>query len=124
LMIGPRRPVRATTRRGPPDPGGPPLARRATGLLASRLPTLVVHGSSTAVDNHVDNDKGPTEHEGMSRSMTSGGSPVDTTEVWRRVVSELEDKGLAARERAFLRLTQLVGILDSTVLLAVPYQHT
>ncbi|MFB9731639.1 DnaA ATPase domain-containing protein, partial [Ornithinimicrobium kibberense] len=60
----------------------------------------------------------------MSRSMTSGGSPVDTTEVWRRVVSELEDGGLPARERAFLRLTQLVGILDSTVLLAVPYQHT
>ena len=72
----------------------------------------------------MDNDKGSTEHEGMSRSMASGGSPVDTTEVWRRVVSELEDKGLAARERAFLRLTQLVGILDSTVLLAVPYQHT
>ncbi|MGD8199403.1 chromosomal replication initiator protein DnaA [Ornithinimicrobium sp. W1679] len=60
----------------------------------------------------------------MSRSMANGGSPVDTTQVWRRVVSELEDSGLGARERAFLRLTRLVGVLDSTVLLAVPYQHT
>ncbi|MFK5583203.1 chromosomal replication initiator protein DnaA [Serinicoccus sp. LYQ131] len=50
--------------------------------------------------------------------------PGTSAEVWHRVVSELEEGGLAARERAFLRLTQLVGLLDSTALLAVPYPHT
>ena len=51
-------------------------------------------------------------------------SPVDSTGVWHRVVAQLESQGVTARDRAFLRLTQLVGLLDSTALLAVPYQHT
>lgn len=51
-------------------------------------------------------------------------SPVDSTDVWQRVVAQLESQGVTARDRAFLRLTQLVGLLDSTALLAVPYQHT
>ncbi|GGK73758.1 chromosomal replication initiator protein DnaA [Ornithinimicrobium pekingense] len=55
--------------------------------------------------------------------MTSQ-SPAESAEVWQRVVSQLESQGVTARDRAFLRLTQLVGLLDTTALLAVPYQHT
>ncbi|MGO0575815.1 chromosomal replication initiator protein DnaA [Ornithinimicrobium panacihumi] len=50
--------------------------------------------------------------------------PADTSSVWQRVVSALDDKGLAPRERAFVGLTRFVGLLDSTALLAVPYAHT
>ena len=51
--------------------------------------------------------------------------PAPTSEdVWARVVDELETGGIGARERAFLQLTQMVGLLDTTVLLAVPYSHT
>ena len=50
--------------------------------------------------------------------------PSDSsTQIWREVVSELED-GLPPRDRAFLGLTRLVGILESTVLLAVPWSQT
>ncbi|RIK14929.1 MAG: chromosomal replication initiator protein DnaA [Acidobacteria bacterium] len=55
--------------------------------------------------------------------MTHDPSPAASAEVWERVVAEL-DQGVTARDRAFLRLTRLVGLLDGTVLLAVPYQHT
>ncbi|WP_238329480.1 chromosomal replication initiator protein DnaA [Ornithinimicrobium humiphilum] len=54
----------------------------------------------------------------------SAQSPVDSAAVWNRVVATIESRGVTARDRAFLRLTQLVGLLDSTALLAVPYQHT
>ncbi|WP_151523762.1 chromosomal replication initiator protein DnaA [Serinicoccus kebangsaanensis] len=50
--------------------------------------------------------------------------PSTSDDLWQRVVAELEAGGLGARERAFLQLTQMVGLLDTTVLLAVPYQHT
>ncbi|WP_130011177.1 chromosomal replication initiator protein DnaA [Serinicoccus sediminis] len=48
----------------------------------------------------------------------------DTDDTWARVVSALEANGLGAREKAFLRITRMVGVLDTTVLLAVPYPHT
>ena len=49
--------------------------------------------------------------------------PVDHQAIWQRVVLDLES-GLQPREQAFLRLTKLLGLLDSNALLAVPYQHT
>ncbi|MGB3827697.1 MAG: chromosomal replication initiator protein DnaA [Ornithinimicrobium sp.] len=50
--------------------------------------------------------------------------PIDFVQVWSRVVEHVDTSGIAPRERAFLRLTRLVGLLDSTALLAVPYEHT
>ena len=50
--------------------------------------------------------------------------PVDHHAIWQRVVSDLLKNGLQPREQAFLRLTKLLGLLDSNALLAVPYQHT
>jgi chromosomal replication initiator protein len=49
---------------------------------------------------------------------------LDYPAVWTRVVDQLDSSGIAPRERAFLRLTRFVGLLDSTALLAVPYPHT
>ncbi|HET7305051.1 MAG TPA: chromosomal replication initiator protein DnaA [Segeticoccus sp.] len=54
--------------------------------------------------------------------MTDG--PVDFTQVWHTTLVELEDSGIPARDRAYLRLTRLVGVIDGTALLAVPYDHT
>ncbi|MGB3259019.1 MAG: chromosomal replication initiator protein DnaA [Ornithinimicrobium sp.] len=50
--------------------------------------------------------------------------PIDFAQVWSRVVEHVDTSGIAPRDRAFLRLTRLVGLLDSTALLAVPYEHT
>ncbi|QFG67323.1 chromosomal replication initiator protein DnaA [Ornithinimicrobium pratense] len=50
--------------------------------------------------------------------------PVDHQAIWQRVVADLEKNGLQPREQAFLRLTKLLGLLDSNALLAVPYPHT
>jgi chromosomal replication initiator protein len=49
---------------------------------------------------------------------------LDYSVIWARVVEQLDSSGIAPRERAFLRLTRFVGLLDSTALLAVPYSHT
>ncbi len=49
---------------------------------------------------------------------------IDFAQVWSSVVEHVDTSGIAPRERAFLRLTRLVGLLDSTALLAVPYEHT
>ncbi len=49
---------------------------------------------------------------------------IDFAQVWSSVVKHVDTSGIAPRERAFLRLTRLVGLLDSTALLAVPYEHT
>ncbi len=50
--------------------------------------------------------------------------PIDFAQVWSRVVEHVDTSGIAPRDRAFLRLTRFVGLLDSTALLAVPYEHT
>ncbi|MGC1208904.1 MAG: hypothetical protein WA880_13195, partial [Ornithinimicrobium sp.] len=49
---------------------------------------------------------------------------IDFAQVWSSVVEHVDTSGIAPRDRAFLRLTRLVGLLDSTALLAVPYEHT
>ncbi|CAN5524243.1 hypothetical protein BH23ACT6_BH23ACT6_21010 [soil metagenome] len=50
--------------------------------------------------------------------------PIDFGGVWSQVVEHVDTSGIAPRDRAFLRLTRFVGLLDSTALLAVPYDHT
>ncbi|WP_404390020.1 chromosomal replication initiator protein DnaA [Humibacillus xanthopallidus] len=48
---------------------------------------------------------------------------VDYPEVWRRTLLDLE-AGLSAQERAFVRLCQLVGVLDQTALVRAPDGYT
>ncbi|MGB5952419.1 MAG: chromosomal replication initiator protein DnaA [Ornithinimicrobium sp.] len=52
------------------------------------------------------------------------GEPIDFGGIWSQVVQHVDTSGIAPRDRAFLRLTRFVGLLDSTALLAVPYDHT
>ncbi|GAA3690551.1 MULTISPECIES: chromosomal replication initiator protein DnaA [Yimella] len=49
---------------------------------------------------------------------------VDLAHVWHATLLGLEDSGIPARDRAFLRIARLVGIVGETALLAVPYDHT
>jgi len=47
----------------------------------------------------------------------------DYTQVWRDTIGQLEDD-TSPRDRAYLAMVRLVGLIDSTALLAVPYEHT
>ncbi len=49
---------------------------------------------------------------------------VDFPRIWHLALTSLDEAGIAARDRAYLRLARLVGLLDRTALLAVPYEHT
>ena len=48
----------------------------------------------------------------------------DLAHVWHSTLLLLDEAGLPARDRAILRLTRLVGVVDKTALLAVPFDHT
>ena len=48
---------------------------------------------------------------------------VDYAQVWRDTVGKL-DASTSPRDRAYLAMVRLVGLIDSTALLAVPYEHT
>ena len=48
----------------------------------------------------------------------------DATELWRGTLADLDAGGLHAADRAFLRQARLIGILDSTALIAVPNDFT
>jgi chromosomal replication initiator protein len=48
----------------------------------------------------------------------------DLGRVWQAAVSALGDAGLNQQQRAFLRLARLVGLIDSTALVAVPNDYT
>ncbi|MDE9365379.1 chromosomal replication initiator protein DnaA [Luteipulveratus sp. YIM 133132] len=48
----------------------------------------------------------------------------DLAHIWHSTVVALESAAIPARDRAFLRLTRLVGLVDQTALLAVPYELT
>ncbi|HLS43880.1 MAG TPA: DnaA/Hda family protein, partial [Ornithinicoccus sp.] len=48
---------------------------------------------------------------------------VDYAQVWRDTVGTL-DSTTTPRDRAYLAMVRLVGLIDSTALLAVPYEHT
>ncbi|WP_432544797.1 chromosomal replication initiator protein DnaA [Kineococcus sp. SYSU DK002] len=52
---------------------------------------------------------------------TDGG---DFPSVWERAVAQLDDGGITPHQRAFVRLTRPLGLLDGTALLAVPNEHT
>ena len=67
-------------------------------------------------------DPMPDDSEGRAAPMSQ--DQLDYPAIWSRVVDQLDSSGIAPRERAFLRLTRFVGLLDSTALLAVPYPHT
>jgi chromosomal replication initiator protein len=50
---------------------------------------------------------------------------LDFPGVWRRVLATLQaDDGVTAQQRAFLRLTRPIGLLDGTALLAAPNELT
>ncbi|GAB3216310.1 hypothetical protein GCM10027586_08180 [Kineococcus gypseus] len=57
----------------------------------------------------------------MARVETDRGSFPD---VWERAVAQLIDGGVAPHQRAFVRLTKPLGLLDGTALLAVPNDLT
>ncbi|WP_109472715.1 chromosomal replication initiator protein DnaA [Ornithinimicrobium cavernae] len=48
---------------------------------------------------------------------------VDYTQVWRDTIGQM-DGDTSPRDRAYLAMVRLVGLIDSTALLAVPYEHT
>src|SRR4051812_29907108 len=58
--------------------------------------------------------------EGRALSATE----PDLARVWQGTVSTLGDAGLTAQQRAFLRLARLVGLIDTTALVAVPNEYT
>ena len=49
---------------------------------------------------------------------------VEFGNVWQRTLAVLDDAGIPAPQRAFLRLTRFVGLIDRTALLAVPDDYT
>ena len=49
---------------------------------------------------------------------------LDFASIWARTLTTLTDGGLPAQQKAFLRLARLVGLIDSTALLAVPNDYT
>nr|WP_235502376.1 chromosomal replication initiator protein DnaA [Angustibacter sp. Root456] len=51
-------------------------------------------------------------------------SEPDLARVWQGTVAALGDAGLNAQQRAFLRLAKLVGLIDTTALVAVPNEYT
>jgi chromosomal replication initiator protein len=48
----------------------------------------------------------------------------DLARIWHNTVAALGDAGLTAQQRAFLRLAKLVGLIDTTALIAVPNEYT
>jgi len=49
---------------------------------------------------------------------------ADFPSVWERAVAQLDDGGVSPQQRAFVRLTRPIGLLDGTALLAVPNDYT
>jgi chromosomal replication initiator protein len=70
------------------------------------------------VDESRQTDSGTT---GEGSMQTDGG---DFPSVWERAVAQLDDGGITPHQRAFVRLTRPLGLLDGTALLAVPNDLT
>ena len=51
-------------------------------------------------------------------------SDLDFTAIWQGTLGTLTNGGLPAQQKAFLRLARLVGLIDSTALIAVPNELT
>ncbi len=52
------------------------------------------------------------------------GSETDFARIWHGTLAALGESGLTAQHLAFLRLARLVGLVESTALLAVPNDYT
>ena len=76
----------------------------------AQIPAELITGRAEA--GGVEDNQGQVEH------VSDVG--VDYPEVWRRTLLDLEAVGLSAQERAFVRLCQLVGVLDQTALVRAP----
>jgi len=48
----------------------------------------------------------------------------DLAFVWHSTLMTLEDSGIAQRDRGYLRLARLIGVVGETAVLAVPFEHT
>jgi chromosomal replication initiator protein len=49
---------------------------------------------------------------------------LDFSQIWQNTIATLDADGLPARERAFLTLARLAGLLDGTALVKVPNDYT
>jgi len=49
---------------------------------------------------------------------------LDYAQIWQHTIATLDADGLPVRERAFLTLTRLAGLLDGTALVKVPNDYT
>ncbi|TWE10346.1 chromosomal replication initiator protein DnaA [Rudaeicoccus suwonensis] len=49
---------------------------------------------------------------------------IDLAHVWHGALLAIEDSGIPARDRGYLRLARLVGLVGDTALLAVPFDNT
>jgi chromosomal replication initiator protein len=63
-------------------------------------------------------------NDDIDRTVDVAVADPDLAKVWQGTVSALGNAGLTAQQRAFLRLAQLVGLIDSTALVAVPNDYT
>ncbi|PWJ26993.1 chromosomal replication initiator protein DnaA [Branchiibius hedensis] len=51
-------------------------------------------------------------------------SEPDLAHIWHTVMLDLADSGIPAKERGFLQIARLVGVLGDTALIAVPFDNT
>jgi chromosomal replication initiator protein len=63
-------------------------------------------------------------NDDIDRTVDVAVADPDLAKVWQGTVTALGNAGLTAQQRAFLRLAQLVGLIDSTALVAVPNDYT
>src|SRR5690349_11091182 len=61
--------------------------------------------------------------DGYPVSTSMAQDEVDLSTVWNRALNSVGDS-MGAQQNAFLRLARLVGLIDNTVLLAVPNDFT
>ncbi len=65
-----------------------------------------------------------TLHTATRKGCEMQQTEPDLSKIWHATVAALGDAGLTAQQRAFLRLAKLVGLIDSTALVAVPNEYT
>jgi len=68
-------------------------------------------------------DRETTSVRGSQGQLPLGGDP-DLHEVWRQAVAGVADGALSAQQRAWLRLTRPLGLVQDTALLAAPNEFT
>ena len=77
-----------------------------------------------ALDQGDGSARARTHRTAADGGRVAQGSDTDFGRIWHGTLSALGDAGLSAQQHAFLRLAKLVGLLDSTALLAVPNELT